>query len=78
MKTLKLLKIIIIVLVAGSISHGQLRAQDLKNNPFLDEEVKQFLATHSLQWHDLSISAADGQFLYDLIIKRNYKIAMIL
>lgn len=76
MKPLKLFCIIICVLITGSINHGQLKAQDLKKNPVLDEKVKQFLAAHSGQWHDLNISAADGQLLYDLIIKGNYKSAL--
>ncbi len=76
MKTLKLFCIILCVLIAGVINQGQLRAQDSKKNPALDEKVKQFLAVHSGQWHDLNISAADGQLLYDLIIKGNYKSAL--
>jgi predicted O-methyltransferase YrrM len=76
MKILKLFCIIICVHIAGSINQGQLRAQDLKKNPALDEKVKQFLTAHSGQWHDLNISAADGQLLYDLVIKGNYKSAL--
>jgi predicted O-methyltransferase YrrM len=48
----------------------------LKKNPALDEKVKQFLDSHSGQWHDLNISTTDGQLLYDLIIKGNYKSAL--
>jgi hypothetical protein len=73
MKKLKLFCFIIYILIAGAINQGQLRAQALKNNPALDEKVKQFLDAHSGQWHDLNISAADGQLLYDLVIKGNYK-----
>jgi len=76
MKTLKLFCIISCILIAGAMNKGQLGAQDLKNNPALDEKVKQFLTAHSGQWHDLNISAADGQLLYDLIIKGNYKSAL--
>ncbi len=76
MKTLKLFCITICVLIAGAINQGQLRAQDLKNNTSLDEKVKKFLSDHSGQWRDLNISAADGQLLYDIIIKGNYKSAL--
>ena len=55
---------------------GRLDAQNLKENPALDEKVKKFLADHSGQWHDLNISSADGQLLYDIIIKGNYKSAL--
>jgi caffeoyl-CoA O-methyltransferase len=76
MKTLKHFCIIICVLIAGAFTPGQLKAQDLKKNPALDEKVKQFLEDHSGQWHDLNISTADGQLLYDLVIKGNYKSAL--
>jgi len=76
MKTLKLFCIIICVLITGAINQGQLRAQDLKRNPSLDEKVNKFLADHSGQWRDLNISAADGQLLFDLIVKGNYKSAL--
>jgi len=76
MKTLKLFCITICVLIAGAINQGQLRAQDLKNNTSLDEKVKKILSDHSGQWRDLNISAADGQLLYDIIIKGNYKSAL--
>ena len=58
MKTLKLFCITICVLIAGAINQGQLRAQDLKNNPSLDEKVKKFLSDHSGQWRDLNISVS--------------------
>ncbi len=64
MKTLKFFCIIICVLIAGAINQGQLVAQDLKNNPALDEKVKKFLTDHSGQWHDLNISEQDGQLLF--------------
>jgi predicted O-methyltransferase YrrM len=76
MKTLKLLCIIICVLISGAIKPGQLGAQDLKNNPALDEKVRKFLADHSGQWRDMNISSYDGQLLYDIIIKGNYKSAL--
>ncbi len=76
MKTLKLLCIIICVLISGAIKPGQLGAQDLKNNPALDEKVRKFLEDHSGQWRDMNISSYDGQLLYDIIIKGNYKSAL--
>ena len=51
-------------------------AQTVKSNPALDEKVKKFLNDHSGQWYDLNIPAVDGQLLYDLIIKGNYKSAL--
>jgi predicted O-methyltransferase YrrM len=76
MKTLKLFGIIICVLIAGIINQRQLRAQDLKSNSALDDKVKKLLTIHSGQWHDLNISGQDGQLLFNLIIKGNYKSAL--
>ena len=51
----------------------QLTAQTGKDNSALDEKVKKFLNDHSGKWYDLNIPTADGQLLYDIIVKNNYK-----
>lgn len=51
----------------------QLTAQPGKDNSALDEKVKKFLNDHSGQWYDLNIPTADGQLLFDIIVKNNYK-----
>jgi len=76
MKTLKFLSIVICYLILAAGTPWQTQAQGLKSNPALDEKVKKFLSDHSGQWHDLNISSADGQLLYDIIIKGNYKSAL--
>jgi predicted O-methyltransferase YrrM len=53
-----------------------LEAQKLRDNPALDEKVKSFLNEHSRKWYDMNIPAVDGQTLYNLIIKGNYKSAL--
>lgn len=53
-----------------------LLAQNLKENPALDEKVKQFLKSHDGEWHDLNVPASDGQILFDLIVKNKYKKAL--
>ena len=50
--------------------------QNLKNDPALDEKVKKFLSEHSRRWYDMNVPTVDGQLLYDLIIKGNYKSAL--
>ena len=50
--------------------------QDLKENPVLDEKVKKFLAAHNNKWSDMNVPVSDGQLLYDLIIRNNYKSAL--
>jgi len=48
-------------------------AQPAKENSTLDVKVKAFLSEHSRQWYDMNIPTADGQLLYDIIVKNNYK-----
>src|SRR5665647_2601656 len=76
MKTLKFVSIVICYFILAAVIPGQIKAQDLKNNPVLDEKVRKFLEEHAGQWRDLNISSADGQGLYDIIIKGNYKSAL--
>ncbi|MCX6303067.1 MAG: class I SAM-dependent methyltransferase [Bacteroidia bacterium] len=45
-------------------------------NSALDDKVRKFLNDHSRQWYDMNIPSADGQLLYDIIIKNNYKSAL--
>jgi caffeoyl-CoA O-methyltransferase len=51
-------------------------AQPADKNVSVDEKVRKFLSAHSGMWHDLNIPDADGQLLYDLIIKGNYRNAL--
>jgi caffeoyl-CoA O-methyltransferase len=45
-------------------------------NQSLDEKVRNFLDSHSYSWRDMNISEADGELLYDIIIKNNYQEAL--
>lgn len=38
----------------------------------LDERVRQFLETQKDQWREENVTAADGRFLYDLIVRKGY------
>jgi caffeoyl-CoA O-methyltransferase len=58
------------------MSHNYTSAQNLKNDPALDQKVKKFLNEHSGRWYDLNVPTVDGQLLYDLVIKGNYKSAL--
>lgn len=51
-------------------------AQSVKENPDLDAKVKQFLSDPANRWWDLNVPHVDGQLLYDLVIKGNYKQAL--
>lgn len=42
----------------------------------LDQQVRDFLNNRKNSWEDLNVPEADGQLLYDIIIKNNYKNAV--
>jgi len=74
-KNFLIISILILVLSLASVNNIA-TAQTVIPNPALDEKVKKFLSDHSGQWRDLNISSSDGQVLYDIIIKGNYKSAL--
>jgi predicted O-methyltransferase YrrM len=51
-------------------------AQQVKSDTAIDQKVRKFLNEHARQWYDMNIPWEDGQLLYDLIIKGNYKSAL--
>ena len=76
MKNLNICRLLIALLVASSLFTGVSIAQSLKEDPALDEKVKKFLSDHTGQWYDMNVPSADGQLLYSLILKGNYKSAL--
>ncbi len=60
----------------AAVYQGEICAQSPKENPKLDKKVEQFLAEQSGQWQDLNVPEQDGELLYDLVIKGNYKSAL--
>lgn len=73
MKALKYSKFVTSVLISFLLLSSSVSAQQPKGSSSLDEKVKSFLNDHSRQWYDMNIPSADGQLLYDLIVKNNYK-----
>lgn len=67
---------LLLILVTSVLIPSVLKSQVKNENPELDAKVKKFLSEHSGQWRDLNIPTADGQMLYDLILKGNYKSAL--
>ena len=51
-------------------------AQEQSKNQTLDEKVHTFLDSKKGTWDDWNVPEYDGQLLYDLIIKNNYKSAL--
>ena len=67
---------ILILILSFAHANNNATAQTVVPNPALDEKVKNFLNDHSRQWYDMNIPWVDGQLLYDLVIKGNYKSAL--
>jgi caffeoyl-CoA O-methyltransferase len=76
MKRESLMKLIVVSILSMAFVVNNTIAQSGTANKALDEKVKQFLTEHSHYWFDMNIPASDGQLLYDLIIKGNYKSAV--
>lgn len=67
----------IMFLVTGIVMcNSYSSAQNGVSTNQVDEKVNKFLKEHSHYWFDMNIPAVDGQLLYDLIIKGNYKSAL--
>jgi caffeoyl-CoA O-methyltransferase len=76
MKPRNIVGLILCIYITASLFHTPLMSQDAGKNTSLDERVKKFLSDHSGQWHDLNVPEADGQTLYNLVLKGNYKNAL--
>jgi caffeoyl-CoA O-methyltransferase len=76
MKTRNISALLFCLLIGTFVLTDLLPAQGIKENPALDAKVKKFLSDNSGKWHDLNIPEVDGQLLYNLIIKGNYKSAL--
>lgn len=76
MKSAGRFTVMFLLVISGTINYNSLLAQEPASNPALDEKVRKFLSDRSERWYDMNIPARDGQLLYDLIIKGNYKSAL--
>ena len=65
---------LVFTLITLPVMH--LYAQELRNDPRLDERVQRFLDSHAGQWRDMNVPSRDGKFLHDLILKHKYKRAL--
>jgi caffeoyl-CoA O-methyltransferase len=67
-----LLTVALAVVVVGA---GPVAVTQEKPGP-LDATVKRFLDQHRYSWRDMNVPDADGQALYDLVVKNNCKRAL--
>lgn len=56
--------------------NGKSFTQENTTQDELDKKVRAFLNGSKNNWHDWNIPASDGQLLYDIIVKNNYKNAV--
>ena len=76
MKRIKIKIITAFIFIGMNVNILPSAAQTSNSNPALDEKVRKFLNDHSRRWYDMNIPAVDGQLLYDIIVKNNYKSAL--
>jgi caffeoyl-CoA O-methyltransferase len=76
MKRIKIPVIMLFIIMGMSFNLIPGSAQISKSDSSLDTKVRKFLNDHSGRWHDMNVPAVDGQLLYDIIIKNNYKSAL--
>jgi caffeoyl-CoA O-methyltransferase len=72
MKTLNRFSLVLVMVLISSAVCSQAK----NSGSALDEKVKSFLNEHSRGWYDMNVPATDGQLLYDIIVKNNYKSAL--
>lgn len=73
MKSSKPLFTLIVGLIIAVINPYVGYSQDENS---LDSRIEKFLNENRYGWRDMNVPASDGQLLYDLIIKNNYKHAL--
>jgi len=69
-------RIYALALCAVSLLPAQAVAQQTTGRQSLDDRVRKSLQEQESRWHDMNISARDGQFLYDLIVQNKYTRAL--
>jgi len=72
----KVILILVMIAFIGWLNLNMVFSQSAQTSQTIDEQVKKFLAAHQNRWEDMNIPAVDGQVLYDLIMKNNYKMAL--
>lgn len=63
----------LLILMALSLSGSPMRQ---RNDQAVDEKVRAFLARTEHNWRDLNVPEADGEMLYDLVLKNKYTKAL--
>jgi caffeoyl-CoA O-methyltransferase len=67
--------LLMVALAAIVVGAGSVAVTQAKPEP-LDVTVKRFLDQHRYSWRDMNVPEADGQALYDLVLKNGCKRAL--
>jgi predicted O-methyltransferase YrrM len=74
MKNSKHFRSLIALISIAFLFQGSALSQELIENPELDRQVEDFLASN--RWYDMNVPTRDGQLLHDLIIQGKYTRAL--
>jgi predicted O-methyltransferase YrrM len=72
----KLSLYVIAVILSSSLTIRSGICEEAQDNKAIDEKVQMFLESRKGTWHDWNIPYSDGEVLYDLVLKNNYKKAL--
>jgi predicted O-methyltransferase YrrM len=67
---------VFLIFLTCSLFPSDVFVQGVENDSVLDQKIQEFLDQNKNNWRDMNIPAADGQVLYDIIIKNNYTRAL--
>jgi caffeoyl-CoA O-methyltransferase len=71
-----LLGVVPILLLLASYSSGGSANQQTSDETAFDAHVRQVIRSHRKSWEGMNVPQADGQALYDIIVKQGYKNAL--
>ena len=72
----RFIEVLFILLLIAGCSNDKVYTQSSQGESELDKKVKDFLDSKAYSWRDMNVPASDGQLLYDIIVKNNYKTAV--
>jgi len=76
MKRERVFQVPVFFILISALAAMTVNAQSTVSNNALDEKVRKFLSDNSRRWYDMNVPSVDGQLLYDIIVKNNYKSAL--
>jgi predicted O-methyltransferase YrrM len=69
-------EVLLVVIIITGCTNDKVYPQISQGESDIDKKVNDFLKGKAYGWHDMNVPASDGELLYDIIIKNNYKNAV--